>query len=310
MKSVMRFLRRSPREQVAFFRLILPLMIFVVVVLYQLFFVRRVHELGLTYHFAVEILFYGLMGPVVTWGVLTWIERQLVATERAEARAKEERRRRVRAVMEERARIAREIHEGVAQNLYFLGLRLRLCRNQIVKDSERVAGELEALQALLQEAIEDLRRLIWALRPVELEEFGPIEAVRRLAADLTAQMGLQVDVIVNGQERRFSPEIEGALYRIAQEALNNVAKHAEARSAAVRFTLSRDRVTVEIQDDGRGFDPDTAMRGAPGLGLRHLRERMEELGGRITVEAAPGAGTRLSAVLSLNSDVKGASLND
>lgn len=295
----MRWLRRPPREQVAFFRLILPPAIFVIVVLYQLFFVRRIHELGLPYHFAVEILFYGLLGPSVTWGVLTWIERQLLAKERAEQQAEEERRRREHAVREERARIAREIHEGVAQNLYFLGLQMDLCRKLAPKEPERVGKELEGLQTLLQESLQDLRRLIWALRPLELEELGPLEAVRRLARDLKAHMGLEVTVEVRGEERRFPPDVEGALYRIAQEALHNVAKHAQAQRARVTFDVQPDRVTVEVEDDGRGFDVDRALENPQGLGLRHLRERVEELGGSLSLESAPGAGTRLKAVLPL-----------
>ena len=297
----MKWLRRPPREQVALFRLILPPAIFVVVVLYQLFLVGRVHELGLPYHFAVEILFYGLLGPAVTWGVLTWIERQLLAKERAEQRAEEERRRRERAVREERARIAREIHEGVAQNLYFLGLQMDLCRKLAPKEPERVGEELEGLQTLLQESLQDLRRLIWALRPLELEELGPIEAVRRLARDLKAHMGLEVTVEVRGEERRFPPDVEGALYRIAQEALHNVAKHAQAQRARVAFDVRPDRVIVEVEDDGRGFDVGRALEGSRsrGLGLRHLRERVEERGGSLEVVSSPGAGTRLRAVIPL-----------
>ena len=293
------FFRRSPREQVAGLRLILPPAIFVVVVLYQLFFVRGVHELGLPYHFGAEILFYGLLGPAVTWGVLTWIERQLLAKERAEQQAEEERRRRERAVREERARIAREIHEGVAQNLYFLGLQLDLCRKLASKEPERVGEELEGLQALLQESLQDLRRLIWALRPLELEELGPIEAVRRLARDLQAHVELEVTVEVRGEERRFPPDVEGALYRIAQEALHNVAKHAQARRARVAFEVRPERVAVEVEDDGRGFDVERALTSPRGLGLRHLKERVEALGGSLSLESAPGAGTRLRAVLPL-----------
>ena len=307
MAATMRFLQRSPREQVAFFRLLLPVTIFVIVVLYQLFLVRGVHDLGLPYHFGVEILFYGLAGPVVTWGVLTWIERQLAAKERAEARAEEERRRRERAVREERARIAREIHEGVAQNLYFLGLQMDLCRRLVPKEPERVGEELEGLQTLLQESLQDLRRLIWALRPLELEELGPIEAIRRLASDLKAHMGLDVAVEVKGKEGRFSPDVEGALYRIAQEALHNVAKHADARKACVSFAITPASVAVEVADDGRGFDVERALADPQGLGLKHLRERVEELGGSLSVESAPGAGTRLRAVLPLRDGGSGGS---
>jgi signal transduction histidine kinase len=295
---MMKLIKRSPREQVALLRRLLPLTIFFIVVLYQLLFVHWIHEHGLLYHYTMEILFYGLVGPAVTWGVLAWIERQLLEKERAKERARREERRRERAVVEERARIAREIHEGVAQNLYFLGLRLDWCRKLAAKEPERVAQEITALQALLQESIGDLRRLIWALRPVELEELGPIEAVRRLASDLGDQVGLEVEVVVEGPERRLSPQIEGALYRCVQEALNNVAKHAQAHHAWVEFALEPDQVQVSIRDDGRGFEVTSALK-TEGLGLRHLRERVEELRGKFTIESSPGKGTRLTAVLPL-----------
>jgi len=296
----MKFFRSAPKEQVALLRRVLPPAILGVVVLYQLLFIRHVHEWGATYHYSAEILFYGLIGPAVTWGVLAWIERQLLAKEQAEAQARRERRRRERAVVEERARIAREIHEGVAQNLYFLGLQLDICRKLAEENPQRVEQELGGLQALLQESIGDLRRLIWALRPVELEELGPIEAIRRLAADLQVQVGLEIEVRVEGQERRLAPEVEGALYRCAQEALNNVAKHAQARHAWVAFELERDRVRVEVRDDGRGFDVASEQRAPRGLGLRHLSERVEELGGEFYIESSPGEGTRVIAVLPLS----------
>jgi len=295
----MKFFRSAPKEQVALLRRVLPPAILGVVVLYQLLFVRHIHELGAAYHYTAEIIFYGLIGPAITWGVLAWIERQLLAKEQAEAQARRERRRRERAVVEERARIAREIHEGVAQNLYFLGLQLEMCQKLTRENPQRVEQELSGLQALLQESIGDLRRLIWALRPVELEELGPIEAVRRLASDLEAQVGLKIEVTVRGKERRLSPEVEGALYRCAQEALNNVAKHAQARHAWVVFELEQDRVQIEVRDDGRGFDVASELKAPRGLGLRHLSERIEELGGKFHIDSAPQRGTCLRAVLPL-----------
>lgn len=304
--DVMGFFQRSTREQVALLRRFLPLVILVVVVLYQLYFVRQIHELGVTYHYVVEILFYGFVGPAVTWGVLAWIERQLEEKERAEERARRERRHRERAVVEERARIAREIHEGVSQNLYFLGLQLDLCRKLARDAPERVEGELVKFQGLLQESIGDLRRLIWALRPVELEELGPIEAVRRLASDLKSKVGLDVEVTVQGEERRLAPEIEGTLYRCVQEALNNVAKHAQASRAWVAFELDAARVRAQIRDDGRGFDVEATLQDGDGLGLRHLRERVQERGGTFHIESsANGGGTRVTATLPLAPDEKG-----
>ncbi len=295
----MGFFERSTREQVALLRRLLPAAILMVVLGYQLYFVRYIHELGATYHYLVEIAFYGLVGPAVTWGVLAWIERQLRSKQRAEQRAERERERRERAVGDERARIAREIHEGVAQNLYFLGLQLDVAKKLAHDHPERVEAELAELRSLLSESIADLRRLIWALRPVELEELGPIEAVRRLSSDLENKVGLDVDVTVEGTERRFEPELEGTLYRLVQESLNNVAKHAEAERAWVTFDLPDDHIKAEIRDDGRGFDVDAAVRNGDGLGLRHVRERVEARGGDFSIDSSPN-GTRVIATLPLN----------
>ncbi|MFB6286940.1 MAG: sensor histidine kinase [Candidatus Bipolaricaulia bacterium] len=295
----MGFFERSTREQVALLRRALPVAILILVLGYQLYFVRHIHELGTTYHYLVEIAFYGLAGPAVTWGVLAWIERQLYSKERAEERAERERERRERAVGDERARIAREIHEGVAQNLYFLGLQLDVAKKLAHDHPERVEAELVELRSLLSESIADLRRLIWALRPIELEELGPIEAIRRLSADLENKVDLDVEVSVQGPERRFDPELEGTLYRLVQESLNNVAKHADAEHAWVTFVLNDGQVEASIGDDGRGFDADAAIHNGDGLGLRHLRERVENLGGSFTVDSSE-EGTRVTAALPLD----------
>ncbi len=300
----MSFFQRSTREQVVLLRRLLPAAILIVVLGYQLYFVRHIHELGATYHYLVEIAFYGLAGPAVTWGVLAWIERQLRSKERAEERAERERERREQAVRDERARIAREIHEGVAQNLYFLGLQLDVAKKLAHDHPERVEAELAEFRSLLSESIADLRRLIWALRPVELEELGPIEAVRRLSADLENKVDLDVEVSVHGSERRFDPELEGTLYRLVQESLNNVAKHAEAEHAWVTFALNDAQIEASIRDDGRGFDADAAMHNGDGLGLRHLRERVENLGGSFAINSSAD-GTQVAAVLPLNAGQSG-----
>lgn len=294
----MGFFERSTRGQVALLRRVLPAAILILVLGYQLYFVRHIHELGTTYHYLVEIAFYGLAGPAVTWGVLAWIERQLQAKHRAEERARREQRRRERAVRDERARIAREIHEGVAQNLYFLGLQLDVAKKLAHDHPERVEEELTQLRSLLGESIADLRRLIWALRPVELEELGPIEAIRRLSADLENKVDLDVEVSVHGAERRFNPELEGTIYRLVQESLNNVAKHADAEHAWVTFALNDGQIEASIDDDGQGFDADTAMNNGDGLGLRHLRERVENLGGSFAIDSSRD-GTRVTAALPL-----------
>lgn len=278
----------------------MPIGILAVVLFYQLVLVSYVHEWGESIHFGFEILLYGIAGPVVTFIVLSWIDRQLRLRELAEEEARIEKEKREAAVLDERARIAREIHEGVSQNLYFLGLQLEVIQKKIYSDPVKAEEKLCSLQELLQLSISDLRRLISALRPVELEKLGPFEAIRRLATDLEKQTGLKIELDLEDSDERFSPRLEGAIYRIVQEALNNVAKHASSERAIVRVGLQRQEVVLQVEDEGTGFDPgELSERMDQGLGLRHLEERAQELGGWFKIDSVPTLGTKISAGLPL-----------
>jgi signal transduction histidine kinase len=203
------------------------------------------------------------------------------------------------AIIEERSRIAREIHDGIAQSLAFTAIKLDLVGRLMGSEPERAQGELQAASAALREQIREVRRSIFALRPIDLEHHGFQETVRRYVSDFAAQNGLRATLELNGEPRLTSGD-EVTLFRILQESLNNVAKHARARS--VRVTVRSDgagtRLTVE--DDGRGFEPNSltgVVSSAGGLGLTQMRERMETRGGRFTFESSPGNGTRVVASL-------------
>lgn len=202
------------------------------------------------------------------------------------------------AIAEERARIAREIHDGVAQTLAFAALKLDLVTRIMRRDPDTANDELAAVREALRETIKEVRRSIFALRPIDLERYGFVETVRRYATDF----GQQNDVHVR-LELEELPDIglksEAMLFRVFQEAMNNVAKHARASNVDVTVGTRDDgEVFIAVRDDGVGFDVSEVgdrVTSAGGLGLRQMSERVEARGGRFSLESAPGQGTRLLA---------------
>ena len=198
------------------------------------------------------------------------------------------------ASSEERAHLARELHDSVTQALFSMTLISRSIELLLDRDPSAVPAKLASLRDLQREALAEMRALIFELRPGNVEEHGLIQALRTHSASLSGRIGLPV--VVEGElTERPSIEVEETLYRIAQEALHNVVKHAGARE--VRLDVSRDAegVRVRVEDDGRGFDPTTVPDGH--LGLAGMRSRAERLGGRLTVTAAPGRGTVIEVVV-------------
>jgi signal transduction histidine kinase len=198
---------------------------------------------------------------------------------------------------EERQRIARELHDGVGPALASLNIRLRTARKLLERD-QLTAEEVEELAELAQVNIQDIRRLIHDLRPAVLDELGLVPALREYVARYQEEHGLEVALALPEGGERLPAPVETALFRIAQEALNNVAKHAQARRVEVTMTRDRGGVTLHIADDGRGFDS-AAPRSGTHLGLWSMRERVEQLGGRFEVESAPAAGTTVRVIIPL-----------
>jgi signal transduction histidine kinase len=183
----------------------------------------------------------------------------------------------------ERRRLARELHDETGQALTSILLGLKGLEEQL--DAPAFAG----LRELVVSTLQDVRRLAVELRPKALDDFGLEAAIERLAAEVAAQTGIEVDCAGALGGRRLPDEVETALYRIAQEALTNAVRHAHARRVSILLTRKDGAVCEVIEDDGRGFDPD--RRPADGLGLDLMRERIELLHGRLTIESSEGAGT-------------------
>jgi len=204
------------------------------------------------------------------------------------------------AITEERSRIAREIHDGVAQLLAFSALKLDLVERFLDKDLSKARLELEQAKSTVRETIREVRRSIFALRPVDLERYGFVETVKRYAADFGQQNEVRVSLEI-GDVGELSVKSEGVLFRIFQEAMHNVAKHARAGLVEVRLgTDEHGMAYVSVRDDGAGFDPEAVgdrVTSAGGLGLKQMRERVEGRGGRLTIESAPGQGTTVCAAV-------------
>lgn len=204
------------------------------------------------------------------------------------------------AIVEERSRIAREIHDGVAQLLAFSLLKLDLATRFMEKEPQRALQAIEQARETVRETIKEVRRSIFALRPVDLERHGFVETVRRYVADFGQQNDIRAVVDV-GDLPALSVKQEAVLFRIFQEAMHNVAKHAKASQVSVSLGTAEDGMAfVTVVDDGQGFDPDSVsdrVTSAGGLGLRQMRERVEARGGRLEIVSGRERGTTISAAI-------------
>ncbi len=225
--------------------------------------------------------------------------RMIVAVE--DITAQRERRSEAEAIDAERLRIAQEMHDGVAQDLAALRLKLSLWRDWVKTEPERMQDELNQTRDTLDAAIDDIRRSIYALRPLALDEVGLLAALPRYVADFNDQNDVYVDVQIDVAGESLPVALELPLFRVIQEALNNVAQHAGASLAWVRLEAAEDGITLTIRDNGRGLDvASLAGAGRSGhLGLIQMRERIEQAGGQLTVASQPDKGTEIRVDLPL-----------
>lgn len=199
----------------------------------------------------------------------------------------------IRAQEEERKRIAREIHDGPAQVMANIVMRAEFCLKLLEVDPARLREELAALRELVKQSLQDVRKIIFDLRPMILDDLGLVAALKRYLADFQQQYGIAAEFVLLGQDRRLPVSVEVTLFRIVQECLSNVRKHAQAKSVLVKLEIVPERVNLLVKDDGRGFVlPEAgACAVAGGYGLINIRERAQLLGGFVQVNTAPGRGT-------------------
>lgn len=237
-------------------------------------------------------------GAVLTVVLLTlclYLFNELTRT-RSQLAARE----RQAGVQDERQRIAGDVHDTLTQGLASVVMLLEAALASVRENRPDAARRIEEAASTAREGLRDVRRLVWDLRPESLEGGTLGQALSRITADLAHQTGLAARTVISGEPRPLSPQTEVVALRVAQEALANARRHARAREVTLTLSYLEDGLAVDVQDDGVGFDA-SRLAGVPapggGLGLIAMRERVEALGGTLSVEGIPGEGTTVAAHL-------------
>jgi signal transduction histidine kinase len=199
---------------------------------------------------------------------------------------------RARAALEERQRLARELHDSVSQILYAIALNAITAESLRQSDPARLGAVLGDLRELARAGLAEMRALIFELRPESLQQEGLVAALEKQAAAVQARYGIEVQVTLS-EEPDVALGVKESLYRIAQEALQNAARHARPRAVHLSLEADTEHLVLRVNDDGKGFDPAQPFPGH--LGLRSMRERATTVGGTLEVKSTPGAGTRVQA---------------
>ena len=201
------------------------------------------------------------------------------------------------AVLEERNRLARELHDSVSQQLFSMTLTAPAARAQMEKNPQRAAAQLDRLQETATAALAEMRALIFQLRPPALRDQGLVAALQQHAQALSRREGISIALSVVGDDR-MARGLEQPLFRIVQESLNNVVKHADARTVTVSLEFGAEQVLLRVTDDGQGFDPDATPSGqGRHLGMISMRERAAEIGGTMELRSRIGGGTDVTVTV-------------
>ena len=215
------------------------------------------------------------------------------ASKLADTRLRQVAHRYVQFQVSQRRHFARELHDGINQLMVSVKFRIELARDKLSRPEERTIAELDKGTEALDQAIQEVRRISHDLRPIQLDDLGLESAMHSMVEELAERTGLKTTVQLDLPAQRLPDDIEITLYRIAQEALTNVERHAGASKVWLRIWPQDGSIWVEIRDDGQGF----AIPGkeCEGIGLLNMRERTELLSGQFKVRSKPGAGTRIRA---------------
>jgi signal transduction histidine kinase len=194
------------------------------------------------------------------------------------------------SIVEERNRLARDLHDSLVQKLFGVVLAAKSASTLIERDAAGARGQVDRLGELAQDAIVELRSLVFQLRPAAIESEGLAEALRKHVEVLRRVHGTELALELSGTPR-LRPRVDDEVFRIVQEALHNALRHAGAARIEVRLDEHGEALRLAVSDEGAGFDPDGAGVRSRRLGLTSMEERARELGARLEIESAPGAGT-------------------
>lgn len=204
----------------------------------------------------------------------------------------------IKAQEEERRRVSREIHDGPAQAMANIVFRAEVCERLIDIDIVRAKTELRDLREQVRQCLKETRKIIFDLRPMTLDDLGLVPTIKRFVNTVKERSGITFEVRVMGEEKRMDSYREIGLFRIIQEAVNNVEKHSKATDMEVRIEFRRTFVTVVVEDNGQGFDISQNI-GSESFGLMGMRERMNLLKGEVSIKSEIGQGTRVFIKLPL-----------
>jgi PAS domain S-box-containing protein len=250
-------------------------------------------------HFEVQLSISAVRDDSGNITAIATIYRDITDRRRAEAALRTLTRRLSEVEENERRNIHRELHDQIGASLSALKLDLSLIGGMLDAETQKTVGtRLQRAQRLAGETIARIRDVMDDLRPPALDDFGLLAALRTHAQPLAARLGIPIHVNGNDIEPRPAISIETALFRIAQEALTNIAKHAGAHEVVMTLNSDTDRVTLVIADDGSGFDAGQGTLRPESWGLRNMRERAQGIGATLRIESAPGSGTRVIVELS------------
>lgn len=231
-------------------------------------------------------------------------QAQLDERQRLEDLHEELLRQTVRAQEWERQRIARELHDEIGQTLTALGLGLRAIADSAASNPERVSRQARELQGGVATGLFGLQNLITGLHPPQLDDFGLVSALRWYGAQGGERLGLTVSVVSRGEEKELSQEVRTVLYRIVQEALTNVIRHAKTDHADVLVAFSDGEICIRVEDNGCGFDVEAALNHHeyPCWGLLGMQERASLVGGTCAITSEPGMGTLIEVVVPIEKE--------
>ena len=200
----------------------------------------------------------------------------------------------IKAQEDERRRVAREIHDGPAQTLANIVLRLEIAERLLEISPLKVKTELQDLKNLVRSNLQDIRRIIFDLRPMALDDLGIVQAITQYVDNFQLSYSIQCELHIEGSERRLPQVIEIALFRLLQEGLTNVAKHSMSKRAVVVFQFQEQSTSAKVTDFGKGFNVENSLE-SPGehFGLIGMRERVEMFSGFFFIHSSPGKGTTI-----------------
>nr|WP_320135727.1 cache domain-containing protein [uncultured Amphritea sp.] len=215
----------------------------------------------------------------------------------ADTRLREVAHRYVQFQVSQRRNFARELHDGINQLMVSVKFRIELARDKLQPEDTKARAELERGSEVLNQAIQEVRRISHDLRPIQLDDLGLEPAIKGMVEEFSERTGVVSQLRLELPQQRLPDDIEITLYRIGQEALMNIDRHANATNVSFRIWQDENLIWIEIRDDGYGFN--VTEKNAEGIGLLNMRERSELLSGQFSVRSKPGGGTRIRAGFSL-----------